>query len=507
LLSNAGVLENRSFNLPIDMLAESGLDYCIKYGGDFSIFDSNYVVLSSDRGWSSVQVNQYLDWVNNGGKLIVLNGDGLGFFAKILSISSKLNGTAFVNKAGNDSSIVTIGNMSVSSLFSRDNAVKEVADYVDGNNQSVPFAFSKEEGRGEIVYLDVNPLFDVLNSANGTSWSYFKEMGGLFNLISLNTPVFQDAPADTRWKYIGYDSTFVRNYVQFNGSARDKPGFINVASNSIIIPYNEYGVDALTLTNTSGTIDGLQISQPLVLQNVTISNFSTKSGLNSTIHSENSSAFLISTNYGSYSCMLLTSPSNISLQVPPEGISFSVNSASGKKNVINLQSGNLLLQNLKTPVSSSILYNLTIPDKIQLDNWTFVLCRTPSIWIWGNTSFSKAYVPNYILSVADDSLNINGTVVFKYDCSSDSVIVLNDFGYSGTPQTGRGSINMTYWEIKAVDDGSEPWNSILISPLFIICIIVLVLLILYIQPFYRRSFSVKIGKGRFSFEVQRKKNA
>jgi len=54
----------------------------------------------------------------------------------------------------------------------------------------------------------------------------------------------------------------------------------------------------------------------------------------------------ISTNYGSYSCILLSKQTNISLQVPPEGISFSVNSTSGREKVITLQSGNLFTAKL-----------------------------------------------------------------------------------------------------------------------------------------------------------------
>jgi hypothetical protein len=483
---------NRTLNLPIDMLSQSGYDYCLKFSGDRSIFNSSYIVLSSDRRWSSEQISQYLSWVQSGGNLVVLNGDGLGSFADTLSISSKPNGTTLVNKAFSDLSIVNLGNMSISSLYSRNNETKVVANYLEGNNESVPLAFSKKVGKGEIIYLDVNPLFDIINSANGTSWSYFKEIGGLFNLLSLNTPVFQDTPADARWKYIGYDSTFVRNSVKLDES-------INVESNSIIIPYNEYSADALSLNNTSGTIDGLPINQSLVLQNVNISILSPMSGLNSTMHFEN--VELISTNYGSYSCMLLGTNNTISLQIPPEGISFSVNSTSGKENVINLQSGNLLLQNLKTNLSSSILPNLTRSDNVLLDNRTFILCRTPSIWIFGTTVFQQAYVPNYIRSVVDDYVEIHGSVFFKFDCSSDSIIVLNDFVYSeayaGAFIIGQPVSDMMYWEIGVVD-----WNSILNSALFITCIIVVVLLILVIQPFYK----VKIGKGRLSIEVQRKKD-
>jgi hypothetical protein len=224
-------------------------------------------------------------------------------------------------------------------------------------------------------------------------------------------------------------------------------------------------------------------------------------GLNATIHSDPdpndieaaTRIELRSTNYGSYSCMLLSGNITISLQIPPEGISFSVNSTRGKENVIKLQSGNLLLQNLTAYLPSSIIS----------DNGTFVLCRNPSIWIYGTTIFPQAYVPNYIMPVADDFVWIDGGVFFKFDCSSDNVIVLQDFElYSGA--------SAQYSKISMIDSefpNDVPWNSILTSPLFIICIVVVVLLTLVIQPFYQRSFSVKIGKGSLSIEIQRKNDA
>ena len=503
LLSNAGMLENRTFNLPIDMLAESGLDYCIKYSGDGSIFDSNYLVLSSDRGWSSAQVNQYLDWVNNGGNLIVLNGDGLGSFAKILSISSKPNGTVLINKASNGLSIASIGNISVSSLFTRDNAVNVVANYSDESNQSVPLAFSKEEGKGEITYLDVNPLFNVLNSAKGTSWSYFKNMGALFNLLSLPTPVFQDTPADIRWKYIGYDSTFVGYYALLRVPITNStivPYDINIKSNSTIIPYDKFEVGALRLNNVTGSINGLPINQSLTFQNVTISNLIENGSLSSVIESKGE-VDMFQSNYGSYSLLHLDHASNVSLQVPQQGISFSINATNGRERKISIVSGNVLLQNLTALQSSSILGNSPIPDLDPNDTRSFILARNPAINVTGQVFLAGASIPNYIRAVSGDSVLINGEVYFDFECSSDSVIVLNNFeynvGYNGNFTTGRAPIKMTYWELTAVD-----WNSILNSSLFIICIAVVVFLILVMQPFYQ----MKIGKGGLSIEVQRKKD-
>ena len=83
-----GASLDSTFYLPIDMLAQSGLEYSVKITDDGSLFRSKYILLPSDKGLSNKQIDDFIAWVDDGGRLIVLNGDGLGDFAKILSINS-----------------------------------------------------------------------------------------------------------------------------------------------------------------------------------------------------------------------------------------------------------------------------------------------------------------------------------------------------------------------------------------------------------------------------------
>ena len=177
--------------------------------------------------------------------------------------------------------------------------------------------------------------------------------------------------------------------------------------------------------------------------------------------------------------------------------------------MINLQSGNLFLQDLTTSLSSSMLSNLTLPDNISLENRTFILCRNPSIWVYGRTIFPYASVPNYVISAAGDSVQIDGGVVasidggviFKFDCSSNSIIVLSNFSYDRafplelTPDQQQN--NIVYWEIGAV-----PWVPILNSSTFVICVIIVVVVLLAVQTFYQ--LSIIIGKRKLSVNVDHK---
>jgi hypothetical protein len=116
--------------------------------------------------------------------------------------------------------------------------------------------------------------------------------------------------------------------------------------------------------------------------------------------------------------------------------------------------------------ASNILANIALPD-VDLENKISILTRVPSVSGNGIANFSEANVPSYVKNVVDDSVNITGSVHFNFDCSSNNVIVLNSFNYSGTFPTGTrtAKIDMLRWEVTAV-----PW----LSPLFIFCFALLI---------------------------------
>ena len=140
-----------------------------------------------------------------------------------------------------------------------------IANYVNGNNPSAPLAFSKQLGNGEILYVNVSPLFENLYSANGTAHSNFQKLGSLLSLLNLNASSFKDTPSDTRWQYMFYDTTWIRNYAQLQGA-------VNIESNSTILPYSQFNVHTLQIVNATGTINGLPVQEPMVLQNAAINN-------------------------------------------------------------------------------------------------------------------------------------------------------------------------------------------------------------------------------------------
>jgi hypothetical protein len=461
-----GASANRTIYLPIDMLAESGFDYSIKIAEDGSLFNSKYIILPSDNGWTAEQINSYLAWVNNGGTLIALNGDGPGAFAKQLSINSVSTESLFVDQAIGKSGTVEVGNLNVnSSLFSGDSEVKVVANYFGKNTMSVPLAFSKQIGKGEILYVNVSPLFDSQGSNSSTN---FQKIGNLFGILGLDAPTYKDIADNLRWKYLGYDITSIRDYAIFNGS-------VQVVSNSTIIPYNQFTVSNLSLANVIGTINGSPIHNSITLQNVTISGLLEDGAVHSVIESQNSQNFtIVPSNYGRYSCLLLGNATNISMQVPEEGITFAAISGENDKFNIKLESGTISVENITIPsgaANPTTFGDITVSG-IGIENKMFVFTYVPSVTVIPSVTvnetaiFPEAYFPSYINGIVGDLVTFNGTIHFNYDCSSDNAIVMTNFSYSGIPYSGHQTpqINMLDWEIINIR-----WYSILTSPLFIFC--------------------------------------
>jgi hypothetical protein len=474
---DVGASFDSTFYLPIDMLAQSGLEYSIKTNEDRSMFNSKYILLPSDKSWSNEQIYDYLAWVNKGGNLIVLNGDGLGNFAQALSIKSNSIEQIEVNSAAvGQLTALELGTFPVTSLFSSDEHTKVVASYTNQNSRSEPLAFAKQIGKGEIFYVNINPLFKNFHSSNDNRAANFAKIGGFISLLNLDTPNFKDIPSDARWRYMLYDTTWIRDYGHLFGT-------VSMESDSIVFPYDQFNVDQMEILNASGTINGASI-QGRTIQGGTIMNFVKEGTIYSVIDSTD--LYLLPTNYGTYVGSLLNSNSDVSMQIRNGNITFSIVTNANTNFEVNLQSGTLIMKNVRTNSLSEtpINYDAILPKNITLDTETLLFQHNPVITVNGAASFPEAYIPNYINYVNGFPVQINGTTYFKFDCSSDNVMMLTDFSYLGAFQTSQDTdkISMVYWELTAI-----PWISILTSPSFLILCIILAIAIITIYQMRSQS--------------------
>lgn len=446
-----------NFLLPIDMTAQSNLYYSIKTNIDSSIFNSKYLLLPSDTICTQNEISNYLRWVENGGSLIVLNGDGIGVFSDILSIHSKTGSFRAIGVKGVLGDVL-LDELYISPLYSTDLQVKSDTHYLSQNGALSPFVFSKSIGKGEIIYLNIKPLFDAVTSDTSSS-NIFLKIGQILNILNLDVSVFRDVPIDERCRYMLYDTTWIRNYIHLQGD-------IKTLSNCTILPYDNLSVGQLEIIDSTGVFDSSSIDN-LNLRDVTLKDITLNGVITSTLRTND--MYIIPSNYGSYS-LLFTKPSfNTSFQIIDGTFNTTV-MANNVVHTISLNSGSINLNGVTTSQSDSYVDPmLSYPDTIHLDSKTLLLQTSPSVSVNGLTYFSEAYVPNYINYVSGSPVEINGESTFIFDSSTDNVILLKDFMYSGDfqKQQETNKISMLYWELTAI-----PWSQIITSPLFIIFIII-----------------------------------
>ncbi|MFX1521806.1 MAG: hypothetical protein ACFFCD_18020, partial [Promethearchaeota archaeon] len=101
----------------------------------------------------------YENWVENGGTLIIFNSKGHGDFAKKLSIYSngQVLADGVLNQNGESFQMPASVNIATSS--SKDENVSILANYTLNGEPVGPYAYTKNLGRGKIIYVEVNSLF------------------------------------------------------------------------------------------------------------------------------------------------------------------------------------------------------------------------------------------------------------------------------------------------------------------------------------------------------------
>jgi len=220
---------------PLSMLALSNANYDTFVEGDLSAFSKKYVVLPydppiihpindsslkhpyyTDYKYSNNLVKYYLEYVKNGGNLVVLdseydfntinnvgsiNSDGV--FAQLLSIKTE-NGSKFnVNRKATDPSANVENSSSASnfasircpSLYANKNSY-ETSTFIKNDNNCIsdldsstsnqvvdPFVIAKSYGKGNIIYLGSAGYF---NFGGKSSKNSFSTIGEVVNTLGLH---------------------------------------------------------------------------------------------------------------------------------------------------------------------------------------------------------------------------------------------------------------------------------------------------------------------------------
>jgi hypothetical protein len=280
---------------PLNTLALSKIKYDAYIDGDLSAFSNKYVVLPFDK--TPHQKNEaitYLEFVNNGGNLIVINSDNKfnGIFSKIFQIKpgnlTKFNSIETYNSGNTGEKKYSINVSGISrsiEINSYDNlAVKSY--YVDKGNDNesqnvAPFVIEKKYGNGKIIFVNAMGYYEAILGKSYSSNNTLSIKTPHFVTLSKVAPMI-GIPADNAYLENNSPPITIGPTSRIIGDIRISPKqTIIINSSNLLLPDNNSSSTRLASYNLSSDDVSISLgqSQQISLTNHRISNNSITSNV------------------------------------------------------------------------------------------------------------------------------------------------------------------------------------------------------------------------------------
>ncbi|WP_457917422.1 hypothetical protein [Candidatus Lokiarchaeum ossiferum] len=183
-------------------LSLSFINYSAYLSSDSQIYDKKTIILPTDplelepNITNFGEMSRFMDFVNNGGDLIVLNTQEDGYFSDFLF--SNENSTISSNIIENNQSISinlpTEISVPQKKLLTLENLTK-IWNFKAGNNEISPYMIEKDLGLGTISYLNLVPFlqaFDKLNESFYEEYNFYEELFQMVNLTKMTNNDWND---------------------------------------------------------------------------------------------------------------------------------------------------------------------------------------------------------------------------------------------------------------------------------------------------------------------------
>jgi hypothetical protein len=175
-----------------DMLSQGLYNYTTAFDTDNSIMSANTLLLSFDPKEGNVQrssIEDYMQFVDSGGNLIILNSDGFGTFAKMFFQSS--NNMLEADNISNVQENLTLPKgIFVHSLEPVNESGEIISNFVSSNGTS-PYITKMNIGKGQLFYVNVEPLIRYLNQPDSNKSEIYSIIGKLLNGVKMEPLEFQ----------------------------------------------------------------------------------------------------------------------------------------------------------------------------------------------------------------------------------------------------------------------------------------------------------------------------
>jgi len=375
---------------PLSALALSKANYDTYMDGDMSALSKKIIVLPFDPvDWNDSIFNNYLAYVNEGGKLIIIDSNNIfnGRFSKLFLLESNPNQTVgFKNILKNKD------NHTLFSFSGRVNPVhlppspdvNIIASYVNVSNQPiVPFAIEKHfSNGGSIVFVNAKGYFSEISKSPE---KYFPSLLNISNMlnINLNRDKSIESSATPAIRYIGD--------LQLSGN--------NTLKSSSVLFGNEVNNVSPIFAKRTAVLSNNE-KQYNVFNNVSLKDLPLAAVRKIIINSNGILSLPDSASHNSYFSMSI-----------PNGFNMTLSSLPNKRmstEIFNLNNSSLPLKD----ISTIIFYNIT--SETPGLNSVPVLLKAPEINGSGVSIFKSANIDGSLPSSASP-LNITGFLNAKFD--------------------------------------------------------------------------------------------
>ncbi|MGD9131077.1 MAG: hypothetical protein PVH73_05835 [Candidatus Bathyarchaeota archaeon] len=185
--------------LPLQTLSMANINYTTISFSDWYAFSKHYkkILLPLDPAEIS---NETLEWIANGGELIVLNTLELdrtlpGFFTKLLSINIEPTASEVDEIVGPGGKVDVTG-LSVPFYETTDASVATLGFYTHRGETVSGFAFLKNFGQGKIILVEMNPIYySLLNNHEDSTRQLFSSLADILMIVEPELPIATQSPS------------------------------------------------------------------------------------------------------------------------------------------------------------------------------------------------------------------------------------------------------------------------------------------------------------------------
>jgi hypothetical protein len=358
--------------------------------GDLSTLSRKIIVLPFDPvDWNDMVFSNYLAYVNEGGRLIIIDSDSTfkGRFSKLFSLKSNTNQTVgFTNilENKNNQTLFRFSGIVNPVHLPPSPDVNIIASYMNEANQPiVPFAMEKNfSNGGSIVFVNAKGYFSEISKSPR---KYFPSLLNISNMLDINLGrvVAIESSTTPAIRYIGD--------LQLSGD-------ITLKSSSVLFGNEINNVSSIFAKRMA--IFGYNEKQYNVFNNVSLKDLPLVAVREIMINSNGTLSLPDRASHNSYFSMSIPNGFNMTLRILPDKLKST--------EIINRSNSSLPLKD----ISTINFYNIT-SESPQVKSIP-VLLKAPKIKVSGLSTFDSANINERLPSIASP-LKIRGLLNAKLE--------------------------------------------------------------------------------------------